>query len=59
MPSLWKDSPAHSINAFQPSDITNEGLIYSQNYEWFGLGGKLKPMQFQTPAMASCFCLQV
>lgn len=27
--------------------------------EWFGLGGKLKPIQFQTPAMGSYFCLLV
>lgn len=31
LPSLWRDSPAHSINAFQPSDITNEALRYWQN----------------------------
>lgn len=36
------ESPAHSINAFQPSDIASETLIHSQNHRVVWTGREIK-----------------
>lgn len=55
LPSMWRDSPAHSINAFQPSDITNEALIYSQNHTLVWTGREIKAHPVPDPCHGQLF----